>query len=92
MNLELFCSKTGISKSEMIGRSRKSKIAIHRQVYCYLMRINTEETLQSIGASINRHHATVIYNIKTIRTFLNMKYCDIVSLVNLFEESNDPVS
>jgi chromosomal replication initiator protein len=47
---------------EMLGsRSRKKVYSYPRNIYAYLCRKHSDETLEAIGKTINRSHSTVVY-------------------------------
>ena len=57
---------TGISKSEIVGKTKKSKITQARMIY-YLIMFNYKNTHQDIIESVNRvAHASSIYGIRKI--------------------------
>lgn len=51
----------GISVHEMVSKSRRQTIVRPRQIAMYLSRKHTDQTLQSIGRSFNRYHATAMH-------------------------------
>ncbi|MBW2022364.1 MAG: chromosomal replication initiator protein DnaA [Deltaproteobacteria bacterium] len=64
--LELVCKYYKIGP-EIIGSKSRKKIHTHpRNIFIYLCRTFTEETLQSISRAVNRSHSTVLYAYETI--------------------------
>jgi chromosomal replication initiator protein len=55
-----------ITVKEMVSRSRKQAIVRPRQVAIYLARKYTDLSVQSIGRSFNRYHATALHAINSI--------------------------
>jgi chromosomal replication initiator protein len=59
------------------SKSRKKAHAYPRNIYAYLARLHTDETLEKIGATIHRSHSAVIYASETvehkIKTDMKMK-------------------
>jgi chromosomal replication initiator protein len=52
-----------VTSKELKSKSRKRYITEARFAYCYITRKKLYYTLDIIGKSINRHHATVIHNV-----------------------------
>lgn len=64
---------------DMLGsRSRKKVYAYPRNIYAYLCRKYSDETLEAIGKTINRSHSTVVYATelveKKMKTDRSMKH------------------
>jgi chromosomal replication initiator protein len=62
----LVCRHYGVSTEELVSRSRKKRIVRPRQMAIYLSRKYTDQSLQSIGKSFNRYHATAIHSIGAV--------------------------
>lgn len=63
---KLVCKNYRISTSEIISRSRKQSIVQPRQIAIYLSRRYTDLSLQTIGKSFNRYHATALHSIGAV--------------------------
>jgi chromosomal replication initiator protein len=59
--LKLVCEYYKVDFEMLRSRSRKKVYAYPRNIYAYLCRKHSDETLESIGRSINRSHSTVVY-------------------------------
>jgi chromosomal replication initiator protein len=64
---------------EMISSpSRKKAVAYPRNIYAYLCRHYSDETLAEIGKTINRSHSTVLYSVELVanrmKTDRNLKH------------------
>ncbi|MFC1884621.1 chromosomal replication initiator protein DnaA [Thermodesulfobacteriota bacterium] len=57
----MICKYYKIDQDMLRSKSRKSKFTYPRNIYMYLCRIYTRQTLEQIGATINRSHSTVLY-------------------------------
>ena len=57
----------GVSVEELVGQGRPQSIAEPRQVAMYLCRRMTRASLDTIGASFNRNHSTVVHACKAVR-------------------------
>lgn len=65
--IEQICKIFEITKEEITGSSRATKIAAARQYAMWLLKKRTNLTLQNIGLFLgNRSHATVLYAVKKI--------------------------
>lgn len=62
----LVCKHYKLSKEDLISRSRKRDVTQPRQIAMFLARKHTTESLQTIGRSFNRYHATALHAIGTI--------------------------
>jgi len=57
---------TGVSVDDMKGKSRIREYVLARQFYCKIAKDSTAYSFRSIGAYINRDHATVIHSVKVV--------------------------
>jgi chromosomal replication initiator protein len=55
-----------ITVKEMVSRSRKQAIVRPRQVAIFLARKYTDQSVQAIGRSFNRYHATALHAIGSV--------------------------
>lgn len=74
----------GITVGDMVSKSRKQNVVRPRQVAMYLSRKYTDQTLQAIGRSFNRYHATAMHAVgcieKSIREEVALKkHIDYIS-------------
>ena len=58
---KLVCQYFKIDPTMLASKSRKKIHAYPRNIYSFLCRRYTDETLENIGQSINRNHSTVLY-------------------------------
>jgi chromosomal replication initiator protein len=58
---------------DLLSRSRKQAIVKPRQIAIYLSRRYTDQTLQVIGKSFNRYHATAMHAIDAIEKGIKQK-------------------
>jgi chromosomal replication initiator protein len=63
---KLVCKYYNLTHKQLVSRSRKHAIARPRQVAIYLTRKYTDQSLQVIGNSFNRYHATVLHAINAV--------------------------
>ncbi len=63
---KLVCRHTRISEEDLVSRSRKQTVLRPRQIAIYLSRKYTDQSLQSIGRSFNRYHATALHAIACV--------------------------
>jgi chromosomal replication initiator protein len=63
---KLVCNNFRISVSDIVSNSRKQSIVQPRQIAIYLSRRFTDLSLQTIGKSFNRYHATALYSISAV--------------------------
>lgn len=69
----LVCHEFGITPKDMISKSRKQSFVRPRQIAIFLSRRYTDHTIQFIGKSFNRYHATVIHSINTVEKEIKEK-------------------
>ncbi len=67
---KLVCKYYKISLEELLSRSRKRTISQPRQIAMYLSRRYTEKSLQAIGRSFNRYHATTLHAVGTVERLI----------------------
>jgi chromosomal replication initiator protein len=63
---KMVCKDYNISISDIVSSSRKKSIVRPRQIAIYLSRRYTDTSLQTIGRSFNRYHATALHSIGAI--------------------------
>jgi chromosomal replication initiator protein len=62
----LVCKYYNVSLADLISPSRRQSIVRPRQVAMYLSRQYTDHSLQTIGKSFNRYHATTLHALKAV--------------------------
>ncbi|WP_319408696.1 chromosomal replication initiator protein DnaA [uncultured Desulfosarcina sp.] len=62
----LVCKYYNVSIADIISPSRRQSIVRPRQVAMYLSRQYTDHSLQTIGKSFNRYHATTLHALKAV--------------------------
>lgn len=55
------CGWFGVTKEEILSRSRRRVLVDARTVWCYVMRCRTDLSLHELGRMIERTHASVAY-------------------------------
>jgi len=70
---KMVCKDYNISISDIVSSSRKQSIVRPRQIAIYLSRRYTDNSLQAIGRSFNRYHATALHSIGAIERELKEK-------------------
>lgn len=55
------CGWFGVTKEEILSRSRRRVLVDARMVWCYVMRCRTDLSLPELGRRIERTHVTVMY-------------------------------
>ena len=68
--LRAFIAANGIDEKEFKSSSRHRNMVDLRSVYCAVAREVGEHSLDSIGKTINRHHASVIHAVKNYNTIV----------------------
>ena len=67
---KLVCKYYKVSLEDLVSRSRKRSIARPRQIAMYLSRKYTNLSLQTIGKTFNRYHATTLHAVETVERLL----------------------
>jgi chromosomal replication initiator protein len=62
----LVCKYYNVTLADLVSRSRRQAIVRPRQVAMYLSRQYTDHSLQAIGKSFNRYHATTLHSLKAV--------------------------
>lgn len=63
---KLVCKYYNVSLADLTSRCRRQSIVRPRQVAMYLSRRYTDHSLQTIGRSFNRYHATTLHALKAV--------------------------
>lgn len=63
----IVCKYYKVDPESLRSKSRKKIHALPRNMYIYLCRRYTEETLEAIAQSVNRSHSTALYAAETVR-------------------------
>jgi len=82
---KVVCTEFGISETEIASSSRKRAVVRPRQIAMFLARRYTKQSIQSIGKSFNRYHATVIHSINNVEKDLKVK-SDVQKQVERIEQ------
>jgi chromosomal replication initiator protein len=69
----LVCKHYRLTMEDFLSRSRKRSISQPRQIAMYLARRYTGQSLQAIGRSFNRYHATALHAIGVVERLLREK-------------------
>lgn len=70
---EMVCSSYMISTKELLSKSRRKLLVEARNIIMYLCRKYTDNSLETIGRTYGRSHATVIHAIKKIENEKDLK-------------------
>jgi chromosomal replication initiator protein len=71
--LQLICQYFKVSLEALQSNSRKRGVVYPRNLAMYLCRKYTDATLETIGRSLNRSHATVIYAVEAVNREMGRK-------------------
>lgn len=63
---KMVCKEYNMTVKDLISQSRKRHIVHPRQIAIYLSRRFTDTSLQEIGRSFNRYHATALHSISSV--------------------------
>jgi chromosomal replication initiator protein len=63
---KLVCKYYKLTKEQLVSRSRKRTVAQPRQIGMFLARRYTDQSLQAIGRSFNRYHATTLHAVGVV--------------------------
>lgn len=79
---------TGITISELVGKSHLGHISAARKLYYYMACEKTSATLRIIGNEVNRRHSTVLIYHKRIGEWLTIRkyYEELIPIINRIEE------
>ena len=80
--LKVVSAKTGVSIEKIKSGSREGEICKARQLFCFVTRFSYPIiSSPSIGATINRNHATVLHSIEVIENMICTRdyICDIIT-------------
>jgi chromosomal replication initiator protein len=81
---KVVCSEFGISEADITSSSRKKAVVRPRQIAMFLARRHTSQSIQAIGKSFNRYHATVIHSINNVENEIKVK-SDVLKQVERIE-------
>lgn len=79
------CESFKISYNLLKSRARNRNLVMIRQCAMYYLRLNTRLSLSEIGGIFNRDHATVLYSVRTVKSFLeirNQEFTTITDKIN----------
>ena len=74
--LEAVCLHFNFSQNLVISLNRRADLVKARQIYCYLCRELTKDSLSVMSDYIKRDHATALHSIKKITSLLSV-YPDV---------------
>lgn len=76
----------GLSKNDLLGRSRKQPIVRGRHAFCLAVRKLTDTPLTAIGSMIGRDHTTVMHSIKTAEILAESDATFGARITQIFDE------
>lgn len=87
------CRSMKVSKKDLRSPVRTAKLVIARQLICYLIRMEYGflVSVTEIGDMLNRHHATVIFSVRKVRTSLKKGDEKMVHYYNVYKKYCDSV-
>lgn len=86
--LEATCNICKIAPGELFGRLRYREFNDARIIYTMLLRKGTDWSFAKMGMHLNRHHATMIHNMKTFEALIQTdkrflkKVKEIIKILN----------
>ncbi len=90
--MNLVCKHYRIAPADLKSRTRKRIISHPRNIYAYLSRRHTDETVENIAKTINRSHATVIYASDLVERKIKTVYNVRKEVDFLIHKLNDAIS
>ena len=69
--MEIVTERTGVTRKQILARTKKQHIVLARQTVCWLMRLR-KHRLHHIAKLMKRDHGTVIHSCKAINLALEM--------------------
>lgn len=69
----IVCREFSVSAEDIVSASRKQTLVRARQMGIYLSRKYTDQSIQAIGRSFNRYHATAIHAINAVEKGIREK-------------------
>lgn len=75
-----------LSKTDLLGRSRKQPIVRGRHAFCLAVRKLTDTPLTAIGSMIGRDHTTVMHSIKTAEILAESDATFGARITQIFDE------
>ncbi len=79
------CDQFGISVKDLESVSRKQSFVRPRQIAIFLCRRHTDHSIEAIGKSFNRYHATVIHSIHCVEKELKLKG-ELYNIIDVIEK------
>jgi len=73
--IEIICTGEGISKEELIKKSRDVELVFTRQLilyFCHELKLGSDKY---IGSMIGKDHATVLHSVKVIKNYIDTDKC-----------------
>lgn len=80
--LDILSEVTGVSKDDILSRSRNTHKVVARQLYSYFARTSLNMTLKDIGAQFGNHHSTIIHSIKLVKNMITVNDPQYISHIN----------
>ncbi len=68
------CEQMFITYDDLKSRTRKREIVECRQICMWIIKNKTRLSLHAIGAFFDRDHSTVLFSVKNINQFIEIKH------------------
>jgi len=88
----IVCSKRKVSYVDILGKSRKRKVVVARQLFHFFAKKLTQLSLSDIGFETNNDHSTVLNSIKVINDLCDTEPMKMVMVTRLECEISQRVS
>lgn len=75
-----------ISKCDLIGKNRKRKNMVARQLLCYYLRKKFKYKLQVIANILDSHHSSIMHNITAIDNMIDTNDKITIELILLIDQ------
>ncbi|MCE5328939.1 hypothetical protein LLG07_01180 [bacterium] len=85
-DLHTIAEVCGVKYSDLLTKSRKKEVIMPKQAACYILRNYKNMTFSKIGSILNLTHASVIYNVKTFETDLQINRSRVAMVLGLVEK------
>ena len=88
----IVCTERNVSYVEILGKSRKRKVVVARQLFHFFAKKLTQLSLAAIGYETNNDHATVLNSVKVINNLCETEPMKRVMVTRLECEISQRVS
>jgi len=89
IEIKEYSEKVKIQESDLLGKSRRSHIALCREMYWFYLNKAQKYTMKHIAYKFNRSQSTISSGIKCVSGLIEMNHFKVSDSIKILDIKND---